>query len=154
MRYVAERLAEIGRRPSARRDPSLYGTTTDLQKYTKHLPGTTEKPCTRCKIVKPLEEFSELKNGALGRAARCKSCICEIGREYTRKNREGKASRERPEVCDCCGEVPQRRALHWDHDHATDSFRGWLCHGCNIALGSVKDDSAKLLKLIDYLGRG
>ena len=128
----------------------------DLRKQPKYPVGTTEKPCIRCGVVKPLAEFSKQKYGALGLQARCKSCICERGKEYTRQDRERKAGRPRPDVCECC-QRPRtrlRRSMHWDHDHATGAFRGWICHHCNIALDAVGDNTEHLSLLIQYLERG
>jgi hypothetical protein len=54
--------------------------------------------------------------------------------------------------------------LHIDHDHAccpdTKSakrscgkcVRGWLCNGCNIALGILQDDRKRIAGLLEYLG--
>lgn len=114
-----------------------------------------EKPCTKCKVIKPLDAYSELKTGALGRQPRCKTCINAIGKEYTRTHRETKAGRERPAMCDCCKRAhTARRAMHWDHSHKTGMFRGWLCAACNSALGHVDDDIEILSMLIKYLQRG
>lgn len=66
-------------------------------------------------------------------------------------NREKLAGRPRPNVCEVCSAAPDTRALHWDHDHVTGAFRGWICHGCNVALGYVKDNPETLRKLADYL---
>ncbi len=118
----------------------------------KYPPGSTSKVCTRCKTSKPLDEFSDLKLGALGKNPKCKQCIRDLGKEYTRNNREKRAGRPRSTHCDCCDDAgTARRSLHWDHDHVTGQFRGWLCHGCNIALGGVNDDKERLRKLITYL---
>jgi hypothetical protein len=43
--------------------------------------------------------------------------------------------------------------LHFDHDHETGAFRGWICGKCNTALGLADDDPEILLKLIEYLKR-
>jgi transcription initiation factor IIE alpha subunit len=40
---------------------------------------------------------------------------------------------------------------YFDHDWQTNKFRGWLCNGCNIALGLLKDDRDILLRAIEYL---
>jgi len=40
-----------------------------------------------------------------------------------------------------------------DHDHQTGAFRGVLCHGCNAALGLVKDCPETLRRLANYLQR-
>ena len=74
-------------------------------------------------------------------------------RTWQRKRVEGLAGRPRPIHCDVCGALPGKHALHFDHDHATGEFRGWLCSGCNLALGHVNDDIEILDALIVYLSR-
>lgn len=43
--------------------------------------------------------------------------------------------------------------LHMDHDHATGEFRALLCSGCNNALGFLKEDSARISGLREYIER-
>ncbi len=63
-----------------------------------------------------------------------------------------KAPRPCPERCEVCGDPPGKgRRLDFDHCHLLDTFRGWLCHSCNVALGNAKDDPARLRKLANYL---
>lgn len=44
-----------------------------------------------------------------------------------------------------------RNAWHLDHNHATGTIRGVLCHGCNLALGMVKDNPTTLRALAGYV---
>ena len=60
--------------------------------------------------------------------------------------------REKPSVCDVCAQPSWR--MVFDHCHATERFRGWLCYGCNVALGHVKDNPETLRALADYLESG
>ena len=126
-----------------------------IPKRLKYPPGTIEKPCTGCKQVKPLAAFNPLKNGALGRSSKCRDCLNAIGKEYTRKKREAKADgRPRPDHCEVCGmRSSARRSLHWDHDHVTGRFRGWLCSGCNCSIGNARESPSLLRKLADDLER-
>lgn len=38
-----------------------------------------------------------------------------------------------------------------DHDHQNNNFRGWLCHTCNMGIGSFSDNIDTLYKAIEYL---
>lgn len=53
--------------------------------------------------------------------------------------------------CAICGDNPPR--LHVDHDHTTQTVRALLCHGCNTAIGLLKESPAILSKAIEYLNR-
>jgi Recombination endonuclease VII len=57
-------------------------------------------------------------------------------------------SGSKPSVCEICGDNSK---IHFDHCHQTKRFRGWLCRGCNHALGNVKDNPETLRKLARYL---
>jgi hypothetical protein len=43
------------------------------------------------------------------------------------------------------------RSAFVDHDHATGQVRGFLCHGCNLAIGHMKDSPMRLRKAAAYL---
>jgi len=57
--------------------------------------------------------------------------------------------------CDLCGITKNgdRKRFYIDHDHATEKFRGILCHNCNVSLGHVRDNVSILKKAIAYLER-
>ena len=44
-------------------------------------------------------------------------------------------------------------SAHQDHDHTTRECRGILCHGCNTAIGFLREDSRVILGLAEYLDR-
>ena len=67
------------------------------------------------------------------------------------RNLELLAARPKPDCCDVCGET--RGMIVFDHCHRTNHFRGWLCNGCNRALGFVDDDPHRLRMLAAYLER-
>lgn len=69
------------------------------------------------------------------------------------QNRRKNAPRPMPEKCEVCNrdKTNSTKGLHYDHDHKTGNFRGWLCFKCNVALGMTGDDVEILKKLIKYL---
>ena len=48
-------------------------------------------------------------------------------------------TRPEPDLCECCAQKPDKRALCIDHDHKTGAFRGWLCYKCNTGIGLLGD---------------
>lgn len=51
-----------------------------------------------------------------------------------------------------CDQTPGPRGYwHLDHSHETGTVRGFLCHGCNVALGHLKESRARIAGLIPYL---
>lgn len=62
-------------------------------------------------------------------------------------------------VCAICGEKESRMIrgkvthLHVDHNHQMGTVRGLLCHGCNAAVGLLKEDLDIFRSAIKYLKR-
>lgn len=122
-----------------------------------------EKKCNKCKIFKLLIDFRRAADGSYGTRNICLNCDklyyeenierirksarrCELRddfnltvEEYERLIKNG---------CEVCGSFDR---LHVDHDHITNTVRGILCQNCNIALGLLKDDVSRILKLAHYL---
>lgn len=67
--------------------------------------------------------------------------------------REVLAGRKRPEQCEICGAFGKdfKKGLCFDHDHATNKFRGWICIRCNFAIGLAKDNSELLIAMANYI---
>lgn len=78
-----------------------------------------------------------------------RATIAAAARAKWSEGREQVAGRVKPSACEVCGSEGVR--IHFDHDHRTGAFRGWLCHGCNLALGLLRDSQWRLLALVDYL---
>ncbi len=72
------------------------------------------------------------------------------GIALTERKKEILAGRSKPMRCEVCGSLGR---ICFDHDHKTGQFRGWICVGCNSALGYVKDNPELLILLADYLRR-
>ena len=60
--------------------------------------------------------------------------------------------------CKICGSSSSgskvSKRLFVDHCHFTNQVRGLLCHGCNAAIGLMKEDTLRLQKAINYLNGG
>lgn len=70
------------------------------------------------------------------------------------KGRERSAGRPMPDFCDNCDEPrPPKKPLHYDHDHKTGQFRGWLCTRCNTGLGLLGDTIETVERALNYLKR-
>lgn len=69
--------------------------------------------------------------------------------------KEAIAGRKKPEQCEICGAFGSslKKGIHFDHDHKTGKFRGWICSRCNLALGLVKDNTETLSAMIEYLNK-
>ena len=116
------------------------------------------KFCNKCNQLLPLTAFSA-HSGANYLRPECRSC----NQELTRVRTELRQKHGMPSEGYCCpickgdeegvkGKGNTRNGS-WvlDHCHNTDSFRGWLCHKCNRALGGFNDDISLLQNAIEYL---
>ena len=138
-----------------------------------------ELNCTKCGEIKNESEFHvEARNPNRNyRRSNCKVCDKERHRSYKESNRTV-VNKKRVEynrtkraffppdlfeerltsqggVCAICGaeEAGGRGQFHADHDHATETPRGVLCHRCNIALGHFRDNPEILQSAIEYLNK-
>lgn len=125
-------------------ESSTTSESESTQKQSKDNHGQTPTSyCFSCKQDLPLDEFNKNNNRRVGVQRECRSCQIKYYRAR-------KSAGQIPEgqMCECCKIKP---AVTWDHDHATEQHRGWLCQGCNRGLGAFEDDPALLTKAIDYL---
>tara|TARA_R100001082_G_C4319412_1_gene140427 strand:+ start:136 stop:579 length:444 start_codon:yes stop_codon:yes gene_type:complete len=116
------------------------------------------KICIKCDTKLPLDKFSPASGGNFLRPE-CRKCNNELSKVRARLKKEY-GMPEEGHVCPIClGTKDQVNGLgnkkngSWviDHCHESESFRGWLCHTCNRALGGFKDNTEILNRAIKYL---
>lgn len=72
----------------------------------------------------------------------------KVRSESRRQRKVEMSGRKQSSSCEVCGQVCK---THYDHDHKSGKFRGWLCIQCNTALGLLKDNPARLDALRQYV---
>ncbi len=128
------------------------------------------KQCSRCKEIKPLEEF---KNKSW-----CRPCAYEYERiRWANKTQKQQRSKwlwtkykitydeyeklynDQNGKCKICtddislmSKDNSKNIACVDHDHSTGQIRGLLCNHCNRALGLMKENIQYIQNMIKYLG--
>lgn len=134
----------VGRKRIVRSSDEQRKVLADRQRKYRNLHPLTlaekQRKAERTKILQRTEKYKALA------AARY------------RLKKEARSLRDRPSSCECCGKSPppgggKSSTINWDHCHTTGKFRGWLCTGCNTALGMANDDPRILRSLADYIER-
>ena len=115
--------------------------------------STLTKKCVYCKIEKPLSDYPKHINHKDNLDSRCRECIRKGAKVRARIR---KTAPPKPDVCQCCGRVPlayNSDKVKWcmDHDHITETFRGWVCEDCNLGIGKLGDNIEGLEKAVRYL---
>lgn len=136
------------------------------------------KQCGNCKIIKPHSDFANKRGKP---AYRCKECHNKYYKEYymqTAASEKHKARLKRNRkpifarhgltaeqfdklkthdgLCPICNKRSQSVIDH-DHRHCpgatgcSQCVRGYICSGCNSALGNAKDSVDGLMALVMYL---
>lgn len=118
------------------------------------------KVCSKCEEYLPLSSFSMTSGGNYLRPE-CKKCnrylhsVRQVLRKEHGMPHEGY-------VCPICNQDEDQvkgkgntKNGPWvlDHCHDTETFRGWLCHKCNRALGGFDDNVDVLTRAISYIER-
>lgn len=119
-------------------------------------PDATEKDCSRCGVIKPMEAFYvDSRRRHDKRMSDCKACFNERQRGFTIRRKYGITVEQYDEMliaqderCAICGVDD---VLVIDHDHGTGAVRALVCDPCNRAMGCVGDDPARLRAAADYL---
>lgn len=116
------------------------------------------KICNKCKKELPLSCFSK-HSGSNYLRPECKEC----NNILSKQRKDLRATHGQPPnnyTCPICGRDEGsistgggNKKSKWvlDHNHQTNTFRGWLCHTCNMGLGAFADNIEILKKAIGYL---
>ena len=117
------------------------------------------KVCSKCNEYLPLSAFSPCSGGNYLRAE-CRSCNTKMS-AIRKKLKQEYGVPKKGYVCPICnlGEEKVLRSgtatsnTPWviDHCHDTETFRGWLCHKCNRALGGFDDNLQTLNRAKEYV---
>ena len=109
------------------------------------------KRCIRCNQLKPLDVF-EKKKRELNRRNICKTCRTHAARTTNALKRAHIRKHGRPSPfskCAICKKCP--KTVVFDHCHVTAMFRGWICRGCNAAIGKLGDNYKGIQRAVMYL---
>jgi len=116
------------------------------------------KVCSKCEEYLPLSSFSMTSGGNYLRPE-CKKCNRYLHNVRQRLRKEHGMPHE-GYICPICNKDAEQvkgkgntKNGPWvlDHCHDTETFRGWLCHKCNRALGGFDDCGEILNRAITYL---
>lgn len=146
---------------------NMFDETIELTKQLEE--GDESYLCNKCERRLPPQAFQgyalkvlramadpDVKTTSVGASGGNATCCKECKKEYYRsRNLATKKAPPKPKgdtfVCECCFNVRDIRLLRFDHDKVTDTFRGWICNNCNVAIGGLGDTVEGLQKAIDYL---
>ena len=123
------------------------------------------KTCRECR-----RELSEscfhkrtYSSGNTGLQGICKECSSTIRKRYWKPHSSIRLKLKltveeveqiiKPQKCAVCGTTADKAKMCIDHCHDTKKVRGLLCHGCNTALGLMKDDVQNIIRLSQYLAK-
>ena len=109
--------------------------------------------CNECKQDLPITAFIPPRGAGLPIYHVCINCRRDQHRRKLFMKRALESGQfPIPPCCECC-KRPFTKILvaYFDHDHTTDTFRGWICFHCNLALGHMRDDVNTLRRAIEYL---
>jgi len=126
------------------------------------------KICNKCKIEKPISDFS-VRNIGLDNRPKSQCKLCYNQSSSTKRTPEqnrikhfkdyygidievyNNLYKEQEGKCKICGEFFEK--LNLDHCHKENIVRGLLCFNCNTGLGFFKDNPILLQKAIEALIR-
>ena len=129
---------------------------------------THTRKCSKCGAEKALTEFANNtsgsqpydKHGYRLKRPECQDCTKSASKGLADARRAAKklgiaTKPSEHDVCAICHKKgDDRHGLVFDHDHITNTFRGWLCDPCNRSMGGGHGDKLEtLVARFDYICR-
>lgn len=119
------------------------------------------KQCASCRSWVDPDEFPRMKSAPDGLNPSCTRCKVLARYGLNRVTYAALLADQGGGCAICGGQSTDGRSFHVDHDHdccpgkqcCGRCVRGLLCNGCNVALGMMADNAARLRKAADYLDR-
>ena len=105
-----------------------------------------KKICIYCKEEKEIIEFPKHSLYKDKLDMRCRACVKKHAKIRAQLH---KIAPPKPEVCDCCKTIPRKWCL--DHDHVSNTIRGWICDRCNTGIGKLGDNINGIQNALNYL---
>jgi adenine-specific DNA methylase len=116
------------------------------------------KKCTKCGIQKPLSEFYKDNARKDKHQSKCKPCHekvkvkSRLGAYGLTKETYQQLFLNQNNCCAICKNTfESTKNTHIDHCHKTKKVRALLCHGCNTAIGLLKESPEILKSALNYL---
>jgi hypothetical protein len=133
------------------------------------------KICSKCKIEKPISEFTGDSEGRFGKKSSCRKCRNILQNNWYGKNRKkliperrnynlkkkygidlkfyNYLFKQQQSKCAICGtdNPGWREMFSVDHNHLTGEIRGLLCNNCNAGLGYFQENIIFLQSAINYI---
>lgn len=114
--------------------------------------------CIKCHIRQPIEHFQVMPAGEVKRTCRsCQNSATKLRKELEKLNPYPEDPNYACPICERTIEevnkYDQRMMKRFllDHCHETDTFRGWVCHHCNVGLGAFSDNIERVESAVKYL---
>ncbi len=105
------------------------------------------KICVYCHVEKDISEFPKHIGHKDNLDTRCRVCVKKQAKIRAELY---KIAPPKPDMCECCGKKPSKH-MTLDHDHADNTFRGWICDRCNVGIGLLGDDMEGVTNAMNYL---
>jgi hypothetical protein len=132
-----------------------------INDYYRHSKNRVKSTCKECENKLSLENYHKLTDSEkTQRSLRNRELM---GKQYFKQYKlktkyglsleqyENMLSEQDGKCCICNTQFTEDKKPRVDHNHTNGNVRGLLCHGCNTAIGHLREDTQILKQAISYL---